>query len=73
MTPTRIAGIILLVLGFAGFAAGGFSYNRETTSAQLGPLQLQVQKKETMDIPPWLSIGTMVVGGLLLGLSLKRP
>ena len=72
MTATRIVGIILLVLGLAGLFTGGFSFTKETTQAQLGPLKLQVQEKESVNIPQWLSLGAMVLGGVLLALSFKR-
>ena len=72
MTATRIIGIVLLVLGMAGFFTGGFSFTKNTTQAQLGPIKLQVQEKEDVNIPQWLSLGAMVLGGVLLVLSFKR-
>ncbi|NPC58935.1 hypothetical protein [Caenimonas soli] len=73
MTATRIVGIVLLVLGIAGFFTGGFSFTKNTTQAQLGPIKLQVQEKEAVNIPQWLSLGAIVLGGVLLVLSFKRP
>jgi hypothetical protein len=73
MTATRIIGIVLLVLGMAGFFTGGFSFTKNTTQAQLGPIKLQVQEKENVNIPQWLSLGAIVLGGVLLVLSFKRP
>lgn len=72
MNPMRIAGIILLVLGLAGFLTGGFSFTKNTTKAELGPLKLQVQEKESINVPQWLSLGAMLVGGVLLVLGFKR-
>ena len=72
MTATRIVGIILLLLGLAGFFTGGFSFTKETTQAQLGPLKLQVQEQQSVNIPQWLSLGAVVLGGVLLVLSFKR-
>ena len=40
MNAMRIAGIILVVLGIAGFFTGGFNYTKNETKAQLGPLKL---------------------------------
>ena len=71
MTATRIIGIVLLVLGMAGFFTGGFSFTKNTTQAQLGPIKLQVQEKEAVNVPQWLSLGAMVLGGVLLALSFK--
>ncbi len=72
MIVMRIVGIILLVLGIAGFFTGGFSFTRDTTQAQLGPLKLQVQQQQSVDIPVWLSVGAMVLGGVLLVASFRR-
>ena len=72
MTATRIVGVVLLLLGLAGFFTGGFSFTKDTTQAQLGPLKLQVQEQQAVDIPQWLSLGVMVLGGVLLVLSFKR-
>ena len=72
MNAMRITGIILLVLGLAGFFTGGFSFTKNETKAQLGPLKLQVQEQESVNIPQWLSIGAIVLGGVLLVAGLRR-
>jgi len=72
MNPMKIAGIILLVLGLAGLLTGGFSFTKNTTKAEIGPLKLQVQEKESVNVPQWLSLGAMLVGGVLLVLGFKR-
>ena len=71
MTGMRIAGVVLLVLGMAGFFTGGFSFTKNTTQAQIGPLKLQVQEKEAVNVPQWLSLGAMVIGGVLLAMSFR--
>ena len=45
---------------------------KNTTQAQVGPIKLQVQEKESVNIPQWLSLGAMVLGGVLLAMSFKR-
>jgi hypothetical protein len=72
MNAMRIAGVILLVLGLAGLLTGGFSFTKNTTKAELGPIKLQVQEKESVNVPQWLSLGAMLVGGVLLVLGFKR-
>ena len=66
MTATRIAGIVLIILGLAGFFTGGFSFTKDTKQAQVGPIELSVKEKEAVNIPQWLSIGAMVAGVLVL-------
>lgn len=66
MTATRIAAIVLIVAGVLGLAYGGFSYTRQTHEARLGPLELSVSEKQTVNIPLWAGIGAIVIGGVLL-------
>ena len=72
MNAMKIGGIVLVVLGLAGFLTGGFSFTQETTKAQIGPLQLKVDEKKTVGIPEWLSIGAVVAGGLLLAAGFRK-
>jgi len=66
MTPTRIIGIILIVLGAVGLATGGFSFTKETHEAKIGPIQLSVKEKESFNVPQWLGIGAIGLGVVLL-------
>ena len=66
MNPTKIIGIILVVLGVAGLAMGGFSYTKDTHEAKIGPLQLSVKEKETVNVPMWAGIGAIALGVVLL-------
>ena len=73
MTGMRILGVILLILGLAGFFTGGFSFTKATTQASIGPLELSVKEKESVNVPQWLSIGAIAVGALVLVLSMRKP
>ncbi len=66
MNATRLAGIVLLVAGVLGLMYGGFSYTRETHQAKIGPLELSVKDKQTVNVPVWAGIGAMVAGAALL-------
>lgn len=66
MTATRIAAIVLIVAGVLGLAYGGFSYTRQTHQARIGPLELSVSERETVNIPLWAGVGAIVIGGVLL-------
>jgi hypothetical protein len=72
MNGIRIVGIALLVAGALGLAYGGFSYTKETTAVKVGPLELSVKEKETVNVPLWVGVGAIVVGGLLLALGGKK-
>lgn len=67
MSPLKIVALALIALGVLGLVYGGFSYTKETHEAKLGPIELQVKDKETVNIPVWAGVGAIVVGtGLLL-------
>jgi uncharacterized membrane protein YidH (DUF202 family) len=66
MNPTKMIGIVLIVAGCLGLAYGGFSYTKQTSAVKLGPIELKVQEKETINIPLILSAGVIAVGVFLL-------
>ena len=73
MNAMRLVGAVLLVLGLAGLLTGGFSFTKDTTQAKLGPLELTVKEKESVNIPQWISLGAMVIGGVVLVLGFRKP
>ena len=66
MNGIRITGIVLIVLGLAGFFTGGFSFTKDTSTAKIGPLELVVKEKENVNFQQWLSIGAIVLGAVVL-------
>jgi TRAP-type C4-dicarboxylate transport system permease small subunit len=72
MNPTKLVGILLLVAGALGLAYGGFSYTKDSTAVKIGPLELSVKEKETVNIPLWAGIAAVVAGGALLMLGGKK-
>jgi hypothetical protein len=69
VNATRLAAIALIVAGVLGLVYGSFSYTKETHEAKVGPLELVVKDKETVNVPVWAGVGAIVIGGglLLLG------
>ena len=66
MGTTKLVGIVLIVLGCLGLVYGGFSYNKETTKAKLGSLELRVEERETVNVPMIVSGGAVALGIFLL-------
>jgi TRAP-type C4-dicarboxylate transport system permease small subunit len=71
MNAIKMVAVLLIVLGVLGLGYGGFSYTKETHNADIGPLHLQVNEKEHVNIPLWAGIGALVGGVLLLVSSRK--
>ena len=72
MNPTKLLSVILIVGGVLGLLYGSFSYTKDTTALKIGPLELTVKEKETVNIPMWAGVGAIVAGGLLLVLGSKK-
>jgi hypothetical protein len=72
MNAMRITGIILIVLGLAGFFTGGFSFTKDTTAAKIGPIELTVKEQEVVNIPQWLSMGAVVLGAVVLVMGARK-
>lgn len=71
MNPTKMIGIILIAAGCLGLAFGGFSYTKETTGMKVGPLELKVQEKQTVNVPLIISAGGIILGVFLLVVGKK--
>lgn len=72
MNSIKLAGVALIVAGALGLLYGGFSYTKDTTAVKLGPLELTVKEKETVNVPVWAGIGAIALGGLLLVVGGKK-
>lgn len=72
MNVVRIVGIALIVAGALGLVYGGFSFTKDTHEATLGPLKLSVEDRQTVNVPIWAGIGSIVIGGVLLAFGGKR-
>jgi TRAP-type C4-dicarboxylate transport system permease small subunit len=72
MDAVKIVAMVLIVAGILALAYGSFSYTKETHEAKIGPLELSVKEKETVNIPVWAGVGAVVVGGIFLVVRVKR-
>ena len=72
MNPMKMAGIVLIVVGALALAYGGFSFTKETHKAEIGPLKLSVKEKESVDIPLWAGIASVVAGVVMLVVGGKK-
>jgi hypothetical protein len=62
MKAATLVGIVLIILGIAGFAMGGVSFTHEKKDVDLGPVQLSHKQKDTLPISPILSTLALVGG-----------
>jgi hypothetical protein len=73
MNAVKIIGIVLILAGTAALVYGGFSYTKDTHQAKIGPLELTIKDKETVNVPVWAGVGAILLGGVLLVFGGKKP
>jgi hypothetical protein len=66
MNGMKIAAIVLIAAGVLGLAYGSFSYTKTTHETKIGPIELSMKEKETVNVPVWAGVGAIVIGGALL-------
>ena len=71
MNFSKFAGIALIAAGCLGLVYGGFSYTKQTTGVQLGPIALKVEEKQSVNVPLIVSAGAIVAGVFLLAFKRK--
>lgn len=73
MNSLKMAGLVLIIVGALGIAYGGFSYTKDTTAVKLGPIELTVKERETVNVPLWAGIGAIALGAALFVMGGKKP
>jgi hypothetical protein len=66
MNAIKMLGIVLIVAGGLGLLYGGFTYTKDTHEAKVGPIELSIKDKETVNIPIWAGVGAIAAGVILL-------
>lgn len=72
MDAIKVIAFALILGGALGLVYGGFTYTKETHEAKLGPIELSIKDKETVNIPVWAGVGAIAIGGALLVFGSKR-
>jgi hypothetical protein len=72
MNAVKILAIVLIVAGIVGLLYGKFSYTKETHDVKLGPLEMSIAEKQTVNVPLWAGVMAIVGGGVLLVYASKK-
>lgn len=66
MNTQKLVAIGLMIAGALGLVYGGFSYTKETHHADIGPMHMSVAEQRHVNVPVWVGVGALVIGGVLL-------
>jgi len=72
VSALKIAGILLIAAGIIALVYGGITYTQTTHDAKVGPFELTMKDKKTVNIPVWAGVGAIVVGAGLLVVRTKK-
>ena len=65
MSPKRIAGLVLIVIGIIALVSGGVFWTDRDTVIDAGPFEVTTEEREGFALPPVLG-GLALVGGIVL-------
>jgi hypothetical protein len=68
----KLVGVALIVAGVLGLLYGGFSFTKETHDVKLGPIELSVKEKQSVNVPVWAGVAAIAVGAALLLFGSKK-
>ncbi|MFY9938996.1 MAG: DUF3185 domain-containing protein [Silvibacterium sp.] len=68
----KIAGIVLIVAGFAALLYGGFTYTTHKKAVDLGPVQIEKTEHHSVPLPPLLGVVAIIGGGALFYFGAKE-
>ena len=72
MNAYMIVAVVLIVAGILGLVYGKFSYTKESQGAKLGPIELTIKEKQTVNVPVWAGAGSIVLGAAMLVFALIK-
>jgi hypothetical protein len=66
MNAVKLAAAVLIAAGVLGLVYGSFSYTKETHDIKLGPIELSMKEKQTVNVPVWAGVAAIAAGAALL-------
>lgn len=72
MKGKKLMAIVLIVLGVISLAYQGISYTRRQELFRVGDFKATVATRKTIPVPPYLGIGLLAAGVILLLIGNRR-
>jgi hypothetical protein len=65
MSPRKIVGLVLIVVGIVALVWGGVFWTNEKTVLDAGPIEVTTSERDGFRLPPLVG-GLALVGGIVL-------
>ena len=62
---SKVVGIVLVIVGLAGLAWGGFTYTTREKVIDIGPIHATRDETHTLPLPP-IAGAAALIGGIVL-------
>lgn len=62
----KLIGIALIVVGLIGVIWGGISWTQQETVADIGPLEVTTENRESLPIPPIAGAICLIAGTVMV-------
>lgn len=72
MSRILIVAAVLIAAGVLGLVYGKFSYTQDSERAKLGPIELTVKEKRTVNIPVWVGATAIAAGAALAAYGVTK-
>ena len=66
MNGLKIVALALIAAGVLSLIYGSFTYTKKTHEAKIGPIEMTMNEKQTVNVPVWAAVGAIVAGVALL-------
>lgn len=72
MNGSKLLALLLIIAGVVGLALGSITFTKETHDAKIGPMEISIKDKETVNIPVWAGAAAIIAGVLILVVRSKN-
>ena len=72
MNALKLTAVVLIVAGTLGLGYGSFSYTKQTHEMKMGPIEMSVKERETINVPVWAGVGAIAIGAAMLLLGGRK-
>ena len=66
MSALKVTAMVLVAAGALVLLFGSFSYVKAIHRGEVGPFELALKERQTVNLPIWAGVGLVLAGGLML-------